>query len=177
MYLLDANVFIEAKNRYYSFDICPGFWKWMDIQTLIGDVASIVTVCKELTDGNDALAEWINNRKDDGLFLDISDEATQGAFKRIASTVQNGTCTTAAKADFLSKADPWLIAKALAIGATIVTHEQPTPEARKRVLIPNVCADFNIPYMNTFDLLHKLSVSFVLQGSSPGSKKTRAKKH
>ncbi len=29
-YLLDANVFIEAKNLYYAFDICPGFWTWMD---------------------------------------------------------------------------------------------------------------------------------------------------
>ena len=26
-YLLDSNVFIEAKNRYYAFDICPGFWE------------------------------------------------------------------------------------------------------------------------------------------------------
>ena len=25
-YLLDANVFIEAKNRYYGFDFCPAFW-------------------------------------------------------------------------------------------------------------------------------------------------------
>lgn len=25
MYLLDANVLIEAKNRYYGFDIAPGF--------------------------------------------------------------------------------------------------------------------------------------------------------
>jgi len=26
-YLLDANPFIEAKNRYYGFGLCPGFWK------------------------------------------------------------------------------------------------------------------------------------------------------
>ncbi len=26
MYLLDANVFIDAKNRYYGFDIVPAFW-------------------------------------------------------------------------------------------------------------------------------------------------------
>lgn len=31
MFLLDANVFIEAKNRYYGFDICPGFWRWLDL--------------------------------------------------------------------------------------------------------------------------------------------------
>jgi len=24
VFLLDANVFIEAHRRYYSFDICPG---------------------------------------------------------------------------------------------------------------------------------------------------------
>ena len=27
MYLIDSNVFIEAKNRYYAFDIAPGFWE------------------------------------------------------------------------------------------------------------------------------------------------------
>lgn len=30
-YLLDANTFIEAKNRYYSMNICPGFWQWITI--------------------------------------------------------------------------------------------------------------------------------------------------
>lgn len=25
-YLLDANVFIQAKNRHYGFDFCPAFW-------------------------------------------------------------------------------------------------------------------------------------------------------
>lgn len=26
-YLVDSDVFITAKNTYYSFEICPGFWK------------------------------------------------------------------------------------------------------------------------------------------------------
>jgi len=30
MFLVDANVLIEAKNRYYAFDIAPGFWAWLD---------------------------------------------------------------------------------------------------------------------------------------------------
>jgi len=29
VYLLDANVFIEAKNTYYSFATAPGFWQWL----------------------------------------------------------------------------------------------------------------------------------------------------
>ena len=31
-YLLDANVFIEAKRRHYGFDFCPAFWDWLDQQ-------------------------------------------------------------------------------------------------------------------------------------------------
>lgn len=30
MHLVDANVLIEAKNRYYAFDIAPGFWAWLE---------------------------------------------------------------------------------------------------------------------------------------------------
>ena len=26
MYVLDSNTFIDAKNRYYGFDIVPSFW-------------------------------------------------------------------------------------------------------------------------------------------------------
>lgn len=29
-YLLDANVFITAKNLHYGFDFCPAFWDWLD---------------------------------------------------------------------------------------------------------------------------------------------------
>ena len=27
VYLLDANVFIQAKNLHYGFDFCPAFWE------------------------------------------------------------------------------------------------------------------------------------------------------
>jgi hypothetical protein len=31
-YIVDSNVFITAKNLYYAFDICPGFWKSIILQ-------------------------------------------------------------------------------------------------------------------------------------------------
>lgn len=40
-YLLDADVFIQAKNLHYGFDFCPAFWKWLDRATNAGDVFSI----------------------------------------------------------------------------------------------------------------------------------------
>ena len=40
-YLLDANVFIEAKNRHYGFDFCPAFWEWLVEQNASKRVFSI----------------------------------------------------------------------------------------------------------------------------------------
>jgi hypothetical protein len=54
-YLLDANTLIQAKNEYYAFDICPGFWEWIDIANASGDVSSIERVADELRKGKDDL--------------------------------------------------------------------------------------------------------------------------
>ena len=47
-YLLDANVFIQAKNLHYGFDFCPAFWDWLVEQNRVGKVASIEKVADEL---------------------------------------------------------------------------------------------------------------------------------
>ena len=57
-YLLDANVFIQAKNLHYGFDFCPAFWDWLVAQNRAGKVASIEKVADELHAGEDELATW-----------------------------------------------------------------------------------------------------------------------
>ncbi len=64
--------------------------------------------------------------------------------------------------EFLGGADPWLIAKAITTGATVVTHEVLNREVKRKFIIPNVCEMFGVPYMNTFELLNKLEARFVL---------------
>ena len=56
-YLLDANVFIQAKNLHYGFDFCPAFWDWLIRQNQAGEVFSIEKVGSELLAGDDELAE------------------------------------------------------------------------------------------------------------------------
>lgn len=56
-YILDTNVFIEAKDYYYMFDVCPGFWEWLVIQNKKGVVYSVRAVNDELQKGSDRLAE------------------------------------------------------------------------------------------------------------------------
>jgi len=39
-YLLDANVFISAKNLHYGLDFCPAFWEWLIERNAAGRVFS-----------------------------------------------------------------------------------------------------------------------------------------
>lgn len=66
--------------------------------------------------------------------------------------------TEAAKAEFASVADSWLIATAKTYNCVLVTHEVFDENIKRKIPIPNVCRNFNIPYMNTFDMLRKLNV-------------------
>ena len=45
-YLLDANVFIQAKNLHYGMDFCPAFWDWLIHTTPVSAAAnkSVTTI-------------------------------------------------------------------------------------------------------------------------------------
>jgi len=35
-YILDADVFIRAKNLHYGLDFCPAFWEWLSMKNAAG---------------------------------------------------------------------------------------------------------------------------------------------
>ena len=61
-YLLDTNVFIQAKNLHYGFDFCPAFWDWLIVRNRKGNVASVEKVADELLTGRDELSAWARAR-------------------------------------------------------------------------------------------------------------------
>jgi len=63
---------------------------------------------------------------------------------------------------FLAKADPWMIAKAETTGATVVSHESRLEPNTKKVKVPNICDQFNVHCISTFQLLRALRARFVL---------------
>jgi predicted nucleic acid-binding protein len=161
MYLVDSNVLIEAKNRYYAFDIAPGFWAWLDYAYANGIVCSIEPVRDELVEGDDELAVWARGHTQ--FFLPIDAEAAQ-QFGPLTVWAQSRNYTAAALQDFLTNAaDFFLVAYAAAHSHTLVTHEQPRPEARKRVLIPDACQAMGVKYANTFMMLRSTNVRLDLQ--------------
>lgn len=165
MYLLDSNTLIGAKNRYYGMTICPGYWAWVLRSHVQGVVASIDTVGDELKHGNDELAQWAKQHT--ALFLPVSDDATQSAFAQVAAHVASQThqMKPGALDEFLSGADPWLIAKAMTLeGSVVVTHEQFNLQMRRKFSIPNVCQHFGVQWMDTFAVLGHTQANFVLSG-------------
>lgn len=161
-YVLDANVFIEAKRRYYAFDINPGFWGSLVEHAQKGQVESIDRVKKELEDGNDNLAEWATGHFSQ-FFVSTDDQVVIQKFKKMMRWVnQNDQFSDAAKAEFADseEADGWLVAYAKAKDRTVVTHEELNPDIQKKVPIPNVCREFDVDYVDTFDMLRTLNVQF-----------------
>ncbi len=162
-YLLDANALIEANRRYYSSDICPGFWNFLEFSNGNAAVFSIDRIGKEIHDGagRDFLKEWVGNNSAFFLSTDIS--KTINHYRAMVSWVSSSTqFLPEAKAEFASVADGWLIAHARAEEYVLVTHEICAKDARKKVPIPNVCKEFGVRYCNTFEMLRILKAKFIL---------------
>ncbi len=143
-YLLDSNVFIQAKNLYYGLDYCPAFWDWLVAENASGRVFSIEKVGDELEAGSDELATWAGARGD-GFFLrpTNTDIAALGAVGTWVTTGQR--YEAAAVGTFFQVADYYLIGYALARQHVVVTHEIPSTSARK-IKIPNVCVGLGIKF-------------------------------
>lgn len=164
MYLVDSNVLIEAKNRYYAFDIAPGFWEWLDHAHLNSLACSIGPVRDELIEGDDELATWARNHPE--FFREV-DSAAAAHFGPLTSWAQSRSYLAAAIQEFLSNAaDFFIVAYARAHHHVVVTHEQPRPDSRKRVLIPDACAAMDVSYANTFAMLRNTKARFGLQLSA-----------
>ena len=160
MYLLDANVLIEAKNRYYAFDIAPGFWAWLDTAHQKSLACSIQAVRDELLAGEDELAQWAGAN---AAFFRPIDQGTTQHFAALTAWAQSGNFTQAALNEFTgANADYLLVAYAQEHQHTVVTHERSQPNSRKRVLIPDACMAMGVDTLDTFQMLRQTGAQFHL---------------
>jgi hypothetical protein len=143
----NTNVFIEAKNRYYAFDVCPVFWDWIDASHRVA-VLSVDKVRDELIGGGDELAEWAKQRGE-GFFLK-PDQAAISSLRAVSQWAASRGYTPAAVRTFLRAADYYLVAQAHAAGHTVVTHEVAANSPR-RIKIPNACHSLGVSCIDPFE--------------------------
>ncbi len=165
VFVLDANVFFEAKNRYYAFDLGTSFWDSLVNLAANGRVESIDRIKKELLRGRDnpkegedpdELAVWVKGDFAQA-FVSTDEKDVIRSYADVMNWVDQQTrFTDAAKAKFAGGADGLLVAYAMARGRVVVTHEQPAPESKNEVKIPDVCLAFNVRPVDTFQMLREL---------------------
>lgn len=161
-YLLDANVFIQAKRTHYGFDFCPAFWDWIDRAHGDDVVLSIDAVLAELQRGGDDLAAWTGQRSP--LFAAV--DAPRVASMRILSSWTDTSglpYSETAIQEFLASADYQLVAHAHAHKQVVVTHEVSNQAGQKRVKIPEACDAVGVRYIKPHELLRVEQARFDLR--------------
>ncbi len=162
-YVIDSNILIEANRRYYSLDFAPSFWNFLIRSAKEGKIISIDKVYDEILKGKDNLAEWAKKNfvsafsdiKNDEKILELYGTLMKWALKQ-------DQFTQPAKDEFArnENADAWIIAFAKIKNHIIVTQEVLDLNIKKRIPIPNVCSEYNIKFIDTFQMLRDLNFKF-----------------
>ena len=140
-------------------EFCPAFWDWLIEANQKGTVASIAEVRAELLAKKDELSQWVANH---GNFFLWSDDRVHETAWRLSQKKLWGLYGRDVVDRFMNSADYWLISHAMAYGYVVVTQEVPA-NTKKKVKIPNICKEFNVPWVNTFQMLRNENPKFVLK--------------
>jgi hypothetical protein len=159
-YLLDANVFIQAKNLHYGLDFCPAFWDWLIVRNAEEKVFSIEKVADEIRAGGDELATWASQRGP--RFFLQPDALVLPSLQTVSAWANGQQYEQAAVSTFLQVADYYLVAQALTYENTVVTHEIASTSA-KRIKIPDACIALGIKCVTPFEMLRIERARFVLE--------------
>lgn len=135
-YCIDANVLIQAWQKYYSPNICPDYW---DVLIDLGNQDLIFIpelVSEEITRTEDDLSKWLKSSK---IPIHKITGSVTGCLQKIyAQNPIHKSLVDNTKSRSL--ADPWVIAHAMDDDATVVTKEEKiTVLNSTRIKIPNVC--------------------------------------
>jgi len=156
-YCLDANVLIQAWQKYYNPKFCPDYW---EVLIELGKQDRIFIpelVFEEITRTEDNLSKWLKSSK---ILIEKISEPVTKCLKTIYLTNpmhKNLVDNTKAR----SLADPWVIAHAINENAIVVTKEEKvTALSSKRIKIPNVCDNMGIKWINDFQFIDEIGIKF-----------------
>jgi hypothetical protein len=155
LYLLDANVLIDANRDYYPLGRVPEFWDWLVDRAGKQQVKIPLEVYEEILAGkDDDLTRWLKDNRDALLLDENVDESL------VARVTELGYAPDLSdeEVERIGR-DPFLIAYALSDPAqrTVVTTEVSKPKKqRANRHIPDVCDDLGVPCCNTYQFIDVL---------------------
>ena len=159
IYLLDANVLIDANRDYYRIGSVDEFWEWLVHHGEQGNIKIPEEIYEEIKAGNDDLAAWVKESETE-VALKLAEEVD---IELVRKVTKEGYGNNLSDIDLEKiERDPFLIAYGLVNPAqrSIVTTEnsKPTKQGANRH-IPDVSKQFGIQGINTYELTRLLQFS------------------
>ncbi|MCY4465545.1 MAG: DUF4411 family protein [Chloroflexi bacterium] len=171
LYLLDANVMIEANAAYYPPGRIPQFWLWLARMAKRGIVKVPAAILDEITPNirDEPFTGWLSQNRQDLLFDELTNyEKLNRVYREGYRFDQN---SDSLQLEILQN-DAELVSYGLIDTGVrkVVTLESrqtpldtlPSPRNRK---IPLVCRLLDIPCITTFDLIRELDFRIPLSTS------------
>ncbi len=158
-YCLDANVLIQAWQKYYAPKFCPDYWTLLSELGQKGRIFLPKMVSEEILRTEDDLSAWL---KQSNIPVHEIDKGVTLCLRKIFDadpTHQFLADNTKQR----SLADPWVIAHAINENACVVTKEEivtAANAAKNKIKIPNVCENMKVRWINDFQLIEELNMHF-----------------
>ena len=145
IYCIDANILIQAWQKYYSPEICPSYWEVLNDLGKKGVIFIPELVYEEIEKGEDNLYEWLKNSD---IPIKKIDGAVANCLKEIyASNPDHKYLVSSNRIH--SKADPWIIAHAMNENAIVVTQEKKDfIRKQTKIKIPHVCDNMKVRWID-----------------------------
>jgi hypothetical protein len=157
IYCLDANVLIQAWQKYYSPALCPDYWDRLNELGEQGIIFIPESVSEEILRTEDDLAIWLKNSKIP--IRRITGPVTHFLQMIYAAHPNHKNLVDNTKGRSL--ADPWIIAHSMTETATVVTKEEKVTAINStRVKIPNVCDNMGVRWINDFEFIAEAGIQF-----------------
>lgn len=167
-YLIDANILIASARMYYPISVFPSLWDALARLTLSGQIVFIDKVFDELTakEAYRPEVDWLNMHQVSLLVQDTG-SFIQSYQVVVNNVINSNRYSQPAVSEFteFDRADAWIVTAALnmkqkGLEIAILTNEISTPNAVRRVKIPDVCSKYQINCVNLPRMLMSEGVSF-----------------
>lgn len=156
-YCLDANVLIQAWQKYYSPKLCPDYWEVLNQLGYDGRIFLPQLVYDEITRTEDELSAWLKQSR---IPINKITSPVTACLQNIY-TAHPSHKKLVDNTRSRSLADPWVIAHAIHEKAVVVTKEEKvTAINTNKIKIPNVCDHMGVLWVNDFQFIESLGIRF-----------------
>jgi hypothetical protein len=158
LYLLDANVLIQAHEDYYPVDRIPQFWAWLLEMATRNLIKVPRVIFDEVAPPAGPLADWVRQREVRDLMI-LREPIARA---RVTHVLVHGYAPdlTDVEIEKIAK-DPFLVAAAMAAPDRIVVTREVSKPKRQRAnrKVPDICNVFGVPVITDFQLYRVLKFS------------------